>query len=240
VSRLVDLPSTVLARDLFVQLGIGVLVALATVRWRFAGATGAVTLALFLYGAYALGGVLWIVAPTLVGITYVAMRAAHWNGEAPSGSNHQVVAVFYVTVVAAVLYLIGATAGLLGLGASAEHTTNLMLAPYLGTSAAGLALLVYTLWRPWDAPVEALEPGLVPAVFAAAVMAPLSVFAPSGAPSALLWIALTPLLALSIYRKVRRGSSWPRAVPWNSRLQAAAVATALVIVTPLHVSLFNG
>jgi hypothetical protein len=242
VSRLVDLPSTILARDLIVQVVIGLGVAYATWRWRFAGVTGAVLLGLFLYGAYAFGGVLWVAAPLLVLAAYVVLHALPFKSRSatPSNPHHQVVALFYVTVVATVLYLVAEVVEVLAIGGSAAGAADLFVAPYLGAIASQLALLIYTFWRPWDAPPETLDPGLLPALLAAAVVSPLVLFAPGGVASTLLFTAGAPVLALTIYRKVRSGSSWPRAIPWNSRLQATAVSAALVIATPFHLSLFVG
>lgn len=237
--RLLRLPSSVLARDLSVQVGLGTLVAVATVRWRFAGVSGAITLALFLYGAYALGGLLWVAAPLVVTAAYVGLRALRWHGEAPSDAHHQVTAVFYVTAVGAGLYLWTATVSALGVDGSGVGLRDALLGPYLGMSAAQLALLLYTLWRPWDAPLETLDPGVFPALIATAVVTPLAAFAPGGPLAALFWTALAPVVALRVYRSVRGSAAWPRAVPWNSRLQAAAVATALVGIAPLHVLLFT-
>jgi len=237
--RLLRLPSAVLARDLLVQVGLGALVAVATLRWRFAGVSGAITLALFLYGAYALGGLLWVAAPLMVTAAYVGLRALRWHGHAPSDAHHQVAAVFYVTVVGAGLYLWAATASALGVAGPGVGLREVLLGPYLGTSAAQLALLLYTLWRPWDAPLEALDPGVLPALVATAIVAPLALFAPDRTLAALLWTAVTPAVALQVYRSVRGSAAWPRAVPWNSRLQALAVAVALVGLAPLHLVLFT-
>jgi hypothetical protein len=241
-SRLLDLPSAILARDLLVQVVLVLVVAYATWRWRFAGVTGAVMLALFLYGAYAFGGVLWVAAPLLVLAAYVLLHALPFKSRSatPPNSHHQVVAVFYVTVVAAALYLAAEMVEVLAVGGLATGDADLLVAPYLGAAASQLALLIYTFWRPWDASPETLEPGLLPALLAAVVVLPLSAFTSGGIASALLWTGGTPMLALVIYRKVRSGSSWPRAIPWNSRLQAAAVSAALVIATPFHLSLFVG
>lgn len=238
VLRLVELPQEVLARDLVIQLSIGGLVAWMTARWRFAGATGAIVLALFLYGAYALGGVLWLIAPLLAVAAYVALRSLRSGGRSVSEGHHQVLAVFYVTVVGATLYIVSATAEVLGTAESWISGPHLLLPAYLGVAAGQLSILVYTLWRPWDAPAEALDPGLVPAVLASLLMTPFA-FAGSGESAlVLLWIITLPLVALALYRKARNGSAWPRAVPWNSRLQAAAVAAALMLLIPLHLVLF--
>ena len=174
----------------------------------------------------------------LLGAAFVGLRALRWHGRTPSEPHHQVLAVFNVVAVGAALYLLAAVVDALVPGQGPRRPGEVLVVPYLGTAAAQLALLVYTLWRPWDAPLENLDPGCLPALLAAAVVSPLAFMVPGGAVPALLWIVLAPLIALAVYRRVRAGASWPRAVPWNTRLQAAAVVVALLLVAPLHLGLF--
>lgn len=238
VMRLVEVPPEILARDLLAQLTIGGTVAYLAIRTGFAGTAGVITLGLFLYGAYALGGLLWLAPPVLVAGTYILARRWYWGGVEPPDRHFQVVAVFHVVAVGASIYLeaawLDATGGWRG-GSAADA----FFLPYLGAAAGQLAIMIYTLWRPWSAPGEILDPGLLPVVLAGAIVAPLAAFATGRELAALLWILATPLVTLVLYRRARNGVGWPRHEPWHARLQVATVAAALLALVPLHVALFS-
>lgn len=239
VMQLRDLAPEVLARDLALQLTIGGLVAYVVWRTSFAGATGAITLGLFVYGAYALGGLVWLAAPFLVVGTYIFLRSRYWRG-APSSDRHfQVIAVFYVVAVGAALYLSAAILDVTGVGWSGGSAVEAFLLPYLGAAAGQLAILIYALWRPWDDPGETLDPGLVPSLLAAPVLVPLALLVPGGVRAPLIWVIATPFLALWLYRRGRRSSLWPRSSTWHSRLQAGSVLGAILIMAPIHLGLFG-
>lgn len=239
VMRLVDLPPEVLARDLLAQVAIGTLVAYAVWRTRFAGTAGAIVLGMFLYGAYALGGLVWLLAPVLVVVTYVGLRVWYWHGQQPVDRHFQVIAVSYVVGVGAVLYLAAAVLDETGVGWWGGPALEALLLPYLGAAAGQLAILIYTLWRPWNDAGETLDPALIPGPLAVVALVPVALLVPGSVGEPLLWVSVTPFVTLILYRRGRRSLWWPRSPTWHSRLQAAAVAGALLTVVPVHVGLFR-
>lgn len=98
-----------IARQLAAQLAIVSVIALVAWRYRFLTFSGALALILFFYGAWALGGPEWIIAPTLAMFGFVAFR--RWlrvSAEIPD-ARYQVLALVHVGIVAAALFVVNNT-----------------------------------------------------------------------------------------------------------------------------------
>ena len=103
--KLTPQDAVVIAGQLVAQLGIIAVIGVVAWRYRFLTMSGALALMLFFYGAWSLGGPEWVLAPTLAMLGFVGFRG--WLQEAAEApdSRYQVLALFYVAIVAAVLFV---------------------------------------------------------------------------------------------------------------------------------------
>ncbi|TVP54073.1 MAG: hypothetical protein EA351_13955 [Gemmatimonadales bacterium] len=87
------------------QLAIVAVIAVVAWRYRFLKMSGALALMLFFYGAWGLGGPVWVVAPTLALLGFVGLR--RWlrsTTRLPDG-RYQVLALFHVAIVPSLLFI---------------------------------------------------------------------------------------------------------------------------------------
>lgn len=161
---------------LLVCLGVCLLLAWRARLFSLAGAVGA---SLVLYGAFSLGGPAWAVAPTAVLAGYFLLR--RWFHAPPD--QHQVLAVFYVSLVPTVLLLVN---NFLAAG-------DPLFYPFVGTVAAQFGILIY---------LEREQP-LLASMLGFLAVVPASVWLhPAGAGPA--WVTLIPaFLGPLIYHALR-------------------------------------
>ncbi len=123
---------------LLVCLGVCLLLAWRVRLFSLAGAVGA---SLVLYGAYSLGGPAWALAPSSVLVGYFLLR--QWFQTRPD--EHQVLAVFWVSVVPTLLLLANNWLTVTG------RPGDPLYYPFVGTVAAQFAILIYLERRQWGA-----------------------------------------------------------------------------------------
>jgi phytol kinase len=215
-------PAEWIALQVGAQLLILLLVALAARRWRALSASGAVAAHLFIYGALALCGPSWLVAP-LAALAGLALLSPDIPRKTPSGA-HQVGAVFYVTAVAAALFLLDNTFTTLLPKPAWLGFDHPFYVPFVGALAAHLSLLAASRSRHLHAVLAAL----------AVILAGLWL-GPGGLNAGrVLTAALICFAGAGIYA-VCRGLAIERRA--DLRLQALSVAAATLAVLPLHLKL---
>ncbi|MEW6281734.1 MAG: hypothetical protein AB1758_24205, partial [Candidatus Eremiobacterota bacterium] len=138
--KLTDKPVDYLVFQLLLELGCLGLTLFLFRRFRLFSFAGALGVSLVLYGAISLGGVPWGWPPFLVLLGYVLLRTLF--GPRDRHDEHQVLAVFYVSLVPTVLLLLDNTfSTLVPLGPAWE--ADPLYHPFAASAAAQLAMLVY-------------------------------------------------------------------------------------------------
>ena len=195
------------------MLGVVLLVAR---RWRLLAASGVVAAHLFFYGAFALGGAAWLVAPALAVAAFIALERP---GErvARVAARYQVAAVFYVSAVAALLFIVDNGARTLAPWPAWRGLQPPFYPVFTGAVAAQLALAQLARGR---APVESI-------LLSLALVVPLALWARgAGDAAGFRTAALTGALAPAVYLSARRWLAAGHSRLGDLRLQAASVALA--------------
>lgn len=219
-----------------ILLELAILGGLALLAWRtrLLSASGTMAAHLFFYGACALCGPAWMVAPALAlgGVAALCERCKRLR--LPGDRYYQVRAVFYVSLIATGLFLLDNLARMSG-GAPdwlrAGHPLYLL---FVGALAAQLAIFAFIELHPaarrsglpdWAA---ALFAGLAACLF----VGPLSLWAgPAGLRAATLAaVAAVGFGGAAFYCAACRLLPARREPVWELRLQAASVAAALLVV----------
>jgi hypothetical protein len=221
-----------MAGQLLAQLVIITLIGLVAWRTRTVTFSGAIALMLFAYGAWALGGPEWVVGPP-----WPCSRSSPCASSSPARcprptGRYQVVATFYVSIVAAILFIANNTLETLVPGVSpALRWGDPLYTPFVGVVAAQLGLLLIAQLRPWPPrPGRAWRVALSSVAMSFVLVAPVGLaVGPDGitAFGAGLTAGMT-VVAAGIYLAVGGTGRWPSEPPWNVRLQA--LSTALVAV----------
>jgi dolichol kinase len=228
-----------IAGQLLAQLAIIGVIAVVVWRVRPLTLSGGTALMLFAYGAWALGGPEWIVAPTAALLGFLAVRLLFARDVLPTpAGRYQVIATFYVCIVATILLIANNTLETLIPGVHpAFRWADPFYVPFVGVVAAQIALIVIAQLEPFrtDAPAR-VGPVIGSAVAAYVLVVPLGLaVGPHGlSASGLLLTATAVALALGSYLALRRLPAWPHAAPWHVRLQALAGAIAAVVVVPVE------
>ncbi len=228
-----------IGEQLIAQLVIIAIIAL--VAWRSWALTfsGAIALMLFTYGLWGLGGPEWVVAPGLGLLGFIAVRELFEGDvvEAPPGS-YQVIAIFYICIVATVLFIANNTLETLIPGLSPVLTDeDPLYAPFIGVVAAQVALIFVAQLEPFVPGARLWSRRAVASVLAAVgVVVPIGLAAgPHGLNLRDLGLATALVFAATaVYLLGRRIPAWPHVPPWNVRLQAASTALAAAALVPLH------
>jgi dolichol kinase len=218
--------------QMLAQLAIITLIGLVAWRTRTVTFSGAIALMLFAYGAWALGGPEWVVGPAVALLAFLAVRLVSGREAAAPTDRYQVVATFYVSIVAAILFIANNTLETLVPGVSpALRWGDPLYTPFVGVVAAQLGLLLIAQLRPWPPrPGRAWRVALSSVAMSFVLVAPVGLaVGPDGitAFGAGLTAGMT-VVAAGIYLAVGGTGRWPSEPPWNVRLQA--LSTALVAV----------
>ncbi len=223
-------PETILWQ-LVAQLAIlGALFALAW-RSRLLTASGTIAASLFFYGAWSLGGPVWVVAPAaaLLGLGIV-LRFARAIDHSPS-SRYQVLAVFYTGAVPAAIFIASNV-----LTTVVQHPVwgrgDPLYPLYLGALAGHLAIFTLVFWKgtPWVERASVAQLGGSVA-FGAAMLIPHGLWVHSGMGSTqMLMVAAIPVLAIFAYISAITLFRVPRHRPWDWRLQLFAVAASVFVL----------
>ncbi|HEX7242254.1 MAG TPA: hypothetical protein VF263_18350 [Longimicrobiaceae bacterium] len=232
-------PAEFIAGQLAAQLALVAAVSWVALRSRVLSVSGAIGATLLFYGAFALGGPEWTVAPALGLLALVTFFLPGFRpGPAPQG-DYQVAAVFYSTVPAAGLFAANNALETLVTGGRTLGADPLYPA-YLGVLAGHLAMLRMT----W------LEPGPEAASLASRARAlgvgllwvlpvGLAVWTAGDRAEAAIAAAAVAGVAFCAYAALRRRREVPRSALWELRLQAASSLLALAVVVPAQLLLLR-
>ncbi|HEX2094646.1 MAG TPA: hypothetical protein VHG28_19735, partial [Longimicrobiaceae bacterium] len=229
-------PAEFLAAQLGAQLVLIGVISWAALRSRVLTVSGAIGATLFFYGAFALGGPEWIVAPALAlaGVLSFFLPAGRRDAPPPRG-EYQVAAVFYSTVVAAgMVALNNAWETLLPVSPALARGDPLYPA-FVGVLAAHLAMLAMS-WR--EPGPEAVRPLRRLAALATGLVwvlpAGIAVWGEGNLVEAAAVATAICLVAFSLYASLRWCRRMPRGPVWELRLEMASSLAALAVVLPPH------
>jgi dolichol kinase len=239
-----------IAGQLAAQLTIIAVIGIIAWRTRPLTFSGAMVLMLFAYGVWGLGGEEWIVAPAMGLLGFIVVRRLYTR-EVPTPPGHyQVVALFYTCIVATILFIANNTLEtLVPTAPPVLRWYDPFYLPYVAVVSAQVALIFIAQLEPFDdvardAPARAARPARParPARIVAAAAAAFALVAPPAlavgprglTPSDLLIAAAATAAASLLYLLGRRSPRWPRASPWNVRLQAASTAAVAALLVPME------
>jgi dolichol kinase len=227
-----------LADQLLAQLVIIAIIGLVAWRVRALTLSGAIALMLFTYGAWGLGGPEWVVAPAVALLGFMAVRQLFPADVPPADGRYQVVATFYVCIVAAVLFITNNAVETLIPGVPAAlRVADPLYTPYVAVAAAQLALIFIAQLRPFGAHAPARAAtvaGSAAAAYLLVVPLGLVVGTPGITAAGLLLAAAAVAIATAAYLGISGSGAWPEGPPWNVRLQALSTAIAATVVVPLE------
>ena len=228
------LPASFLAGQLTAQLVVTVLVLLLAWRYRFVAMSTAMGLALVVYGAYALGGAEWTIAPALAVLIFVTYYAVARRVAPDAPSGYQVRGLFYVAIVPTILFF---------LDYAFEHVVvqpirDPLYVPFVGAAAAQLMIVFFAhlgeVPRRRRRRLFWLRAGSALLGFLVVVPAGLALSVTGANAWGLLCAAAVCALALTLYFTVGRLPQWPRVAPWGLRLQMLSTAAATALMVPVH------
>jgi phytol kinase len=254
--KMTPYPASWIAAQLGLQLGTLALMGLVAWRSRVLTFSGAIAAHLFFYGALALAGPRWLVAPALALAGFLALdRATRRAGGIPN-AVYQVAAVFYVSIVPVLLFAADNAFATLLPGPLWLPRSHPFYVPYVGALAGQLAIVaslqvapagrLAAARRARGAAREPAGPGrrgvpdlrlvLLTGAVTFLLIVPISLWVGTGGISAarLGIAACTCFAALLFYNAARRRFRAPKAATADLRLQAASVAAATAMALPVY------
>lgn len=225
-----------IADQLVAQLVIIAVIGL--VAWRAWGVTfsGAMALMLFMYGIWGLGGPEWVVAPGLGLVGFIGLRELYAADIITPPDKFQVLAVFYASIVGAVLFLANNTMEtLIPALPDVLRDGDPLYTLFVGVIAGQMAIMfVAQLEAAGDRLWTRVTTGSV--VVATLLVIPVSLaVGPHGfSLLALLLGAAMVVIATLVFLLAQRHPLWPHRSPWGVRLQALGTSVATVVVLPLE------
>ncbi|HLM69488.1 MAG TPA: hypothetical protein VK358_18245 [Longimicrobium sp.] len=230
-------PAEHIARQLAAQLVITLLVGLLAWRFRFLALSSAMGLALVVYGAYALGGSEWTIAPGLAVLCFAGFFLVARRMEPEAGAGYHIRTLFYVAGVPTMLFFVNNIVERVFPEVKA-NTPDPLYVPYVGVVAAQLmiALFAHLLRVPGDRRRSPNRLAAFGGILGFILVVPVGLAV--GVLSVSAWGVMIAVLicavSVALYLTVRRMSAWPRVAPWDLRLQAMSTGTATALVLPLH------
>ena len=240
-------PAEHIAQQLAAQLVITLLVALLAWRFRFLALSSSMGLALVVYGAYALGGSEWTLAPALAVLWFAAFYLVARKVEPDAGAGYHIRTLFYVAGVPTLLFFANnAVEHAFGLRNALPNVRmtvpDPLYVPYVGAVAAQLLIVLYAHLQRVPEEHRRSSNGIAAfgAVLGFLVVVPVGLGV--GAAGVDAWgmtaggavCAVICAVSLALYLTVRRMEAWPKVAPWDLRLQSLSTATATVLVLPAH------
>lgn len=238
--KLTPHPSAAIGVQLAAQLGILAAMLLFARRTRYLTFGGAIAAHLVLYGAFALGGPRWLVAPTLALVALVALDRNDHRRLAAAAGGYDVHAIFYVVIVAALWLFADNSYATLVAAPGPLRTGHPFHVLFVGALAASVAVIAY--WNFENAPRlrrrSAAYRGLVAATLGYGTVALLGLWALHGARLGVemgmaALVCVLGLLANLVLRRILRPAAGS---VWALRLLALSVLLATLVVLPLHLS----
>lgn len=230
-------PAEHVAKQLTAQLVITLLVGLLAWRFRFLALSSAMGLALVVYGAYALGGSEWTIAPALAVLSFAAYYLVARRAEPEAGAGYHIRTLFYIAGVPTLLFFANNAVerGIPRIHAAAPDP---LYVPYVGVVAAHLAIAMFAHLQRVPAERRRAPWGLAltGAVIGFAVVVPLGLAVGTGGVTGwwLMIAGVICLVSLVLYLGVRRMKTWPKVAPWDLRLQMLSTGVTTALVLPLH------
>lgn len=237
LSIMTPLPAEHVARQLVAQLVITLLAGLLAWRFRFLALSSAMGLALVVYGAYALGGAEWTVAPGLAVLCFAGFYLLARQMEPQAGAGYHIRTLFYVAGVPTLL-LFANNAVERGLPRIHAAAPDPLYVPYVGVVAAQLMIVLFAHLQRVPAELRRAPNRLAgfSGMLAFLVVVPMGLGVGVAGVSAwgVMVAAVICAISLALYLAVRRMAAWPRVAPWDLRLQSLSTAVATALVLPLH------
>jgi dolichol kinase len=227
-----------LGLQLGAQLALLAVAGLVAWRSRVLSASGAIAIHLVLYAAFSLGGPSWTVAPALALAGLLMLDPNALKPPSEPERRYQVLAVFYLSIVAVMMLFADNTFLTLVHGAASFKRGHPFFVPFVAALAAQVAVMGSLYLRSHRG--SRRWPAWLTASVAAAIgwtaIAPLSLlFVTKGvtAPAALVTAAVCAI-ATVLYAAGRRLPGWPKGPLWDLRLQTLSVAAAVLGSLPIH------
>lgn len=236
--KLTPRPSAAIGVQLAVQVGILAAMLLFARRTRYLSFSGAVAAHLVLYGAFALGGPRWLIAPALALVALVALDRNDHRRLAAPGGGYDVQAIFYVVIVATLWLFADNSFATLVPAPGALRTGHPFHVPFVAALASSVAVIAY--WNFESVPrLRKRAPayrGLVAATLGYGVVALPGLWALHGARLGveLATAALVCVLALVSHLVLRRILQPAAGSVGSLRLLALSVLLATLVVLPIH------
>jgi phytol kinase len=226
------------ARQLAALLVITVLVGLLAWRYRFVAMSSAMGLALGVYGAYAMGGSEWTIAPGLAVLWFAGFFAASRRVAPDAPQAYHIRGLFYVALVPVSLFFLNSGLEKLAPERLRPASPDPLYVPFVGVVAAQLMIVILAhvldvAMRRRRAAVSLATSGAILG-FVAVVPAGLAVGATGLTVEGLLAAGVICTVSQALYLSVRRLPAWPKVQPWDARLQTLSAAMAMALVLPLH------
>jgi dolichol kinase len=230
-------PAEHIAKQLAAQLVITLLVALLAWRFPILALSSAMGLALVVYGAYALGGAEWTIAPGLAVLCFALFYGVARRAEPEAGAGYHIRTLFYVAGLPMVLLFANNAYERMMPGLRAAAPDPLYV-PFVGVVMAQLMIVMFAHLQRVPAerrrtPNRLAALGAVGA-FLVVVPAGLGVGVEGVTRWGMMIAAVISVVSLGLYLSVRRMAAWPKLAPWDLRLQTLSTAAATALMLPLH------
>lgn len=237
LSIMTPLPAEHVAKQLVALLVITLLAGLLAWRFRFLALSSAMGLALVVYGAYALGGAEWTVAPGLAVLCFAGFYLVSRRMEPEAGAGYHIRTLFYVAGVPTLL-LFANNAVERSLPRIYAAAPDPLYGPYVGVVAAQLMIVLFAHLQRVPAERRRAPNRLAAfsgiAGFLLVVPMGLAVGVAGVSAWGVMIAAVICVVSLALYLGVRRMAAWPKVAPWDLRLQSLSTAAATALVLPLH------
>ncbi|HEX6042630.1 hypothetical protein [Longimicrobium sp.] len=223
-----------IARQLAAQLVITLLAGLLAWRFRFLALSSAMGLALVVYGAYALGGAEWTIAPALAVLCFAGFHLVARRMEPEAGAGYHIRTVFYVAGLPTLLFFTNDVVAIVW----PRTPSNLLYLPYVGVVAAQLMIVLFAhlLRVPGERRRSPNRLAAFGAIVGFLIVVPIGLSVGTSGVSrwGVMLAALLCIISVMLYLTVRRVKAWPKVAPWDLRLQSISTAIATALVLPLH------
>jgi phytol kinase len=230
-------PAEHIAKQLAAQLVITLLVALLAWRFPILALSSAMGLALVVYGAYALGGAEWTVAPGLAVLCFALFYVVARRAEPEAGAGYHIRTLFYVAGLP-MLLLFANNAYERMLPVLRAAAPDPLYVPFVGVVMAQLMIVMFAHLQRVPAERRRTPNRLAAlaavAAFGVVVPAGLGVGVEGVTRWGMMIAAVISLVSLGLYLSVRRMAAWPKVAPWDLRLQTLSTAAATALMLPLH------
>lgn len=236
LANLADREPAYVGRLLVAQLAILLLVGALAWRLPFLAMSSAMGLGLAVYGIHALGGADWVLAPGLAVLCFAAFYRLARRFEPEAEAGYHIRTLFYVAMVPLALVFLNNAFERRIVGE--VEAADPLYVPFVAAVAAQLAIVCFAhlLRVPAERRRASDAAAGVAALLGFGVVVPvgLAVGARGLSLASLAGAAATCAVAVAVYLGVRRLRSWPKAAPWDLRLQALSALLATAVVVPFH------